>query len=153
MKEIKIVQFGVGPIGAEVVRYALRKEGIKIVGAIDTDKNKVGKDLGELTVGRNLGVRITDDADAVLSRTKPDVVLHSTGSYLEDVKPQLLKIINSGADLVSTCEELAYPFLRHPQLSRELDTRARKKGVTVLGTGVNPGFVMDTLLVTATGVC
>jgi len=153
MKEIKIVQFGVGPIGAEVVRYALRKEGIKIVGAIDTDKNKVGKDLGELTVGRNLGVRITDDADAVLSRTKPDVVLHSTGSYLEDVKPQLLKIINSGADLVSTCEELAYPFLRHPQLSRELDTRARKKGVTVLGTGVNPGFVMDTLVVTATGVC
>ena len=109
MKEIKIAQFGVGPIGAEVVRYALRKDGIKIVGAIDTDKNKVGKDLGQLTVGKNLGLRISDDADAVLNRTKPDLVLHSTGSYLRDVKPQLLKIVNSGADLVSTREELAYP--------------------------------------------
>lgn len=153
MKEIKVVQFGVGPIGAELVKYALRKQGIKIVGAIDIDKNKVGKDLGELTVGKNLGVRITDDADTLLIRTKPDVVLHSTGSYLRDVKPQLLKIVNAGADLVSTCEELAYPFLKHPELSRELDARARKKGVTVLGTGVNPGFVMDTLVITISGVC
>jgi 4-hydroxy-tetrahydrodipicolinate reductase len=79
--------------------------------------------------------------------------LHSTGSYLRDVKAQLLKIIDSGADLISTCEELAYPFLKHPGLSRELDTRARRKGVTVLGTGVNPGFVMDTLVVTTSGVC
>lgn len=153
MKKIKIVQFGVGPIGAEIVRYALQKDGIKIVGAIDTDKSKVGKDLGGLTIGKNLGLRITDDADSVLSRTKPDLVLHSTGSYLRDVKLQLLNIIDSGADLVSTCEELAYPFLKHPELSRELDTKARRRGVTVLGTGVNPGFVMDTLVVTTSGVC
>jgi 4-hydroxy-tetrahydrodipicolinate reductase len=110
LKEIKIVQYGVGPIGAELVKYALRKQGIKIVGAIDIDKNKVGKDLGELTTGRNLGIPITDKVDQVLTRTKPDVVLHSTSSYLKDAKPQLLKIINAGADLISTCEELAYPF-------------------------------------------
>jgi 4-hydroxy-tetrahydrodipicolinate reductase len=65
----------------------------------------------------------------------------------------LLKIVNAGADLVSTCEELAYPYLKHPELSRELDARARKKCVTVLGTGVNPGFVMDTLVITTSGVC
>jgi hypothetical protein len=153
VKEIKIVQFGVGPIGAELVRYALRKRGIRFVGAIDIDTNKVGKDLGELTVGKNLGVRVTDDADALLTRTKPDVVLHSTGSYLENVKPQLLKIVNAGADVVSTCEELAYPYPKHPGISRELDRKAQKKGVTVLGTGVNPGFVMDTLVMTTSGVC
>jgi len=153
LKHTKIVQYGVGPIGAELVKYTLRKEGIKIVGAIDIDRNKVGKDLGELAVGKNLGVSITDDVDRLLARTKPDVVLHSTGSYLKDVKPQLLKIINSGADLISTCEELAYPFLKHPDISKELDTKARRKGVTVLGTGVNPGFVMDTLVITTTGVC
>jgi 4-hydroxy-tetrahydrodipicolinate reductase len=153
LKETKIVQCGVGPIGATLVKYALRKEGIKIVGAIDIDKNKVGKDLGEFTLGKNLGLPITDDADRLLARAKPDLVLHSTGSYLKDVKSQLVEIIDAGADLISTCEELAYPFLKHPDISKELDERARKNGVTVLGTGVNPGFVMDSLVITSTGVC
>jgi hypothetical protein len=111
LKIIKVVQYGVGPIGAELVRYAPRKEGIKIVGAIDIDKKEVGKDSGELTTGKNLGISVTDQVDRLLARTKPDVVLHSTGSYLKDVRPQLLKIINAGVDLISTCEELAYPFL------------------------------------------
>ncbi|HKM50027.1 MAG TPA: dihydrodipicolinate reductase [Candidatus Bathyarchaeia archaeon] len=153
MKETKIVQFGVGPIGATLVKYALQKEGIKLVGAVDIDKNKVGKDLGELTLGKKLGLPITDDADRLLARTMPDVVLHSTGSYLKDVKTQLLKIIDSGTDLISTCEELSYPFLKHPDISKELDKRACKNGVTVLGTGVNPGFVMDSLVIMSTGVC
>lgn len=153
MKEITIVQYGVGPIGAGLVGYALRKEGVRIVGAIDIDRNKVGRDLGELAVGKNLGLTITDDADSLLARTKPDVVLHSTGSYLRDVEPQLLKIIAAGADVISTCEELAYPYLKHPEISKELDSRARENDVTVLGTGVNPGFVMDTLVITTTGVC
>lgn len=153
LKDIKLVQYGVGPIGIGLVKYALQKEGIKIVGAIDIDKNKVGKDLGELAVGKNLGIKVTDDADGLFRRTKPDVVLHSTGSYLKDVKPQLFEVMDAGADLISTCEELSYPFLKHPDISKELDAKARKKGVTLLGTGVNPGFVMDTLVITATGVC
>ena len=148
-----MVLYGVGAMGSRIAKFLLEKQGVEIVGAIDIAKDKVGKDLGELTVGKKLGVSITDDADRLLARTKPDVVLHSTGSYLKDVKPQLLKIINSGADLVSTCEELAYPFLKHPDISKELDTKARRRGVTVLGTGVNPGFVMDTLVITTTGVC
>lgn len=153
MKEIKVVQYGVGPVGAGLVKYALQKEGMKIVGAVDIDKNKVGKDLGELTVGRNLGLQITDDAAGLLRRTKPDIVIHSTGSSLRDVKSQLLKIIDAGADVISTCEELAYPFLKNPKIAKEIDARARKKRVTVLGTGVNPGFVMDTLVIATTTVC
>jgi hypothetical protein len=152
-KEIKVIQFGVGPIGAELVKYGLQKEGMKFVGAVDIDKNKVGKDLGELTIGKRLGLPITDDAAGLLRRTKPDIVLHSTGSYLRDVKSQLLKIIDAGADVISTCEELAYPFLKNPKIAKEIDTRARKHRVTVLGTGVNPGFVMDTLVITTTTVC
>jgi 4-hydroxy-tetrahydrodipicolinate reductase len=153
LKETKIVQFGVGPIGATLVEYTLRKKGIKLVGAVDIDKNKVGKDLGELTVGKHLGLQISDNADRLLARVRPDVVLHSTGSYLKDVMPQLVKIMDAGADVISTCEELAYPFLKHPDISKQLDKRARKNGVTVLGTGVNPGFVMDSLVITSTGVC
>ena len=153
MRSIKLVHYGIGPIGAGLVKYVLQKEGIKIVGAVDVDKNKVGKDLGELAVGKSIGVKITDDAKGLLRRTKPDIVLHSTGSYLRDVKPQLFQIMDAGADLISTCEELSYPFLKHPDIAKELDRRAHRKGVTILGTGVNPGFVMDTLAITATGVC
>jgi 4-hydroxy-tetrahydrodipicolinate reductase len=153
LKDIRVVQFGVGPIGAELAKYALQKEGMKIVGAVDIDKNKVGKDLGELTIGKKLDLPITDDVPGLLKRTKPDIVLHSTGSYLRDVKPQLLKIIGAGADVISTCEELAYPFMKNPKIAKEIDARARKKRVTVLGTGVNPGFVMDTLVIATTTVC
>ncbi len=153
MRNIKVVHYGIGPIGAGLVKYVLQKEGVKIVGAVDVDKNKVGKDLGELAVGKSIGVKITDDAERLLRRAKPDIVIHSTGSYLQNVKSQLLQIMDARADLISTCEELSYPFLKHPDIAKALDRRARKKGVTVLGTGVNPGFVMDTLAITATGVC
>jgi hypothetical protein len=153
LKEIRVVQYGVGPIGSELVKYAVRKEGMRFVGAVDIDKNKVGKDLGELTMGQKLGVKVTDEATTLLRRAKPDIVIHSTGSYLKDTEPQLLEIINAGADVVSTCEELSYPYLRNPKIAKEIDERARKKRVTVLGTGVNPGFVMDTLVIATTTVC
>jgi len=153
LDEIKLVHFGLGPIGIGLVKYVLQKNGIKIVGAVDIDKSKVGKDLGDLAVGRKIGVKITDDASSLLARTKPDIVLHSTGSYLKTVRPQLFDIIDARADLISTCEELSYPFLKHPDIAKELNARARRKGVTLLGTGVNPGFVMDTLVITSTGVC
>jgi len=153
LKEIRVVQYGVGPIGSELVKYAVRKQGMRFVGAVDIDKNKVGKDLGELTVGQKLGVKVTDDVTTLLRRAKPDVVLHSTGSYLKDIEPQLLEVIDAGGDIVSTCEELSFPFLRNPKIAKEIDAHARKKRVTVLGTGVNPGFVMDTLVIATTTVC
>jgi len=153
LRSIRVVHYGIGPIGAGLVKYVLQKEGVKIVGAVDIDKSKVGKDLGEVAVGKRIGVKITDDAEGLLRRAKPDVVLHSTGSYLKNVKSQLFQIMDSGADLISTCEELSYPFLKHPDIAKALDRKARKKGVSILGTGVNPGFVMDTLAITATGVC
>jgi hypothetical protein len=153
LRNVRIVQYGIGPIGVEVAKYALKKQGVKFVGAVDIDPNKVGKDLGELTVGKKIGVRITDEAEDLLAKTKPDLVLHSTGSYVKDVKPQLLEIANAGANIISTCEELSYPFLKNLRIARELDAKARRNKVTILGTGVNPGFVMDALVLTTTGVC
>ena len=153
LREVKFVQYGMGPIGAEILKYALEKRGLKLVGAVDIDQNKVGRDVGEFTTGKKTGVSITDDAGDLLSRTRPDVVLHSTTSYLNGVKPQLLEIMKAGVDIISTCEELAYPFRKNPTIAEELDKKARRNKVTVLGTGVNPGFVMDTLALTSTGVC
>jgi 4-hydroxy-tetrahydrodipicolinate reductase len=153
LKKVRVVQYGVGPIGAELSKYALKKSGLQFVGAVDIDPKKVGKDLGEVVGGPKIGVPISNDSKKLLAKTTPDLVLHSTGSYLKDVKPQLLEIMKSGADIVSTCEELSYPYLKNPTIARELNRAALRNKITLLGTGVNPGFVMDALVLTATGVC
>ncbi len=151
--KIRIIQYGVGPIGAAIVRLMLQKPQLQIVGAIDVDPAKVGQDLG-VTVGcgRELGVKISNDADAVLAGGA-DVAVHTTSSYLHQVSEQLKRCLNAGVGVVSTCEELAYPFRKHPQLSRELDRLAQQKRVAVLGTGVNPGFAMDKLALTLAAAC
>jgi hypothetical protein len=149
---LKAVQFGCGPIGCSIVRVASKKKNFEIVGALDLAN--VGRDLGEVAgLGKKLGVIISDDASKILNEAKPGVVLHATGSNLENIFPQLEKIIESGCNIVSTCEELSYPYRRYPELSDKLDKLAKKHGVTVLGTGVNPGFLMDTWPLFMTAVC
>jgi len=153
LRNIKIVQYGIGPIGTLLAQCASKKRGLQFVGAVDIDPAKVGKDFGEVIGAEKLGFTVTNDAKKLLAKTKPDIVLHSTGSYLKAVKPQFLDLMKSRVDIVSTCEELSYPFLKNPAIAKELDSAARRNKVTLLGTGVNPGFVMDTLVLTATGVC
>lgn len=154
---IHVVQYGLGPIGIETVRTVLEKSSngrLKLVGAIDIDPTKVGKDLSEI-LGRTspIGVRVSDNAEEVLRSTKPHLVLHTTSSFLEKIYPQLELCARQGVHVISSSEELFYPFDRHPQLSKKLDEVAKQHGAVILGTGVNPGFVMDTLALVATGVC
>ena len=154
MNSIKVVLYGIGEVGSRIGRHLLEKEGVQIVGAIDIDKEKVGKDLGEvLKINRKLGIIVSNNASEVVSKTKPHVVIHATTSYLQDVYPQLLRVIEHGANVISTCEELAYPYIVNKELAERLDKLARAKNVTVLGTGINPGFLMDTLVITLTAVC
>lgn len=148
-KKIRVVQYGVGVIGASIARLAREKNALELVGAIDADPDKVGKDLGELAGAADApwGVKISADAAAVLNGSV-DMVIHSTSSYLEKVADQLFACLGAGCCVVSTCEELAYPFRKHPELSARLDTAAKEEGVALVGTGVNPGFVMDKLVLT-----
>ena len=150
----KVVQFGCGPIGCSVVRYAWQRPDIELVGAIDIDKSLVGRDLGEVAgIDSELGVIISADADAVLSQAKPDVVFLTTSSSLKVIYPQVEECVVAGVNVISTCEELAYPYDRDSQLSAEIDKIAKANNVTVLATGVNPGFVMDAWPLFMTGVC
>jgi len=150
MQKIKVVTVGLGPIGALITKYLLKKEWVEVVGAIDIAKDLIGKDLGEhLGVGK-LGITISNDYDKVLSETKPDIVVVATVSYLNKIYPQLEKIISYGADVISTCEELAYPYVIDAKLAEKIDALAKKHGVTILGTGINPGFLMDTLVIVLT---
>ncbi|MDE3088668.1 MAG: dihydrodipicolinate reductase [Chloroflexota bacterium] len=151
-KKIRVIQFGLGPIGAGVARVIASRRDFQLVGAIDIDPAKAGRDAGEL-IGLDypLGVEISDDAARVLKK-KADVVMHCTRSSLVQVEPELAMIIRAQHNIVSTCEELSMPWSRGA-VARRIDALAKKYKVTVLGTGINPGFMMDTLPIVLTGVC
>jgi len=154
VKTVNVAVYGVGPIGSGIVRLLNTKQWAQIVGAADVDEQKAGKDLGEVAgLNRKIGVVVSRDPRRLLEQTSPDVVVHTTSSYLPDIYPQLIECARGKADVVSTCEELSYPYTKYPDLSRKIDEIAKEHGVTVLGTGVNPGFVMDTLAAVMSGVC
>ena len=152
-KRIRVIQYGVGPIGAAIAQLMREKRSIEIVGAIDTDPAKAGRDLGEIIGAPDApwGVTVSSDAEAVLGESA-DVVVHSTASSLPAVADQLMVCLTAEACIVSTCEELSYPFRKHPELAAQLDAEAKTWGVALVGTGVNPGFVMDKLVATLSTV-
>ena len=122
------------------------RKGLKIVGAVDIDPGKVGRDLGEVCgVGRRLRVKVTDDIAKTIRATRPDVAVLCTSSSLRKVVPEFEAVLKLKVPIVSTTEELAYPV--------KSNASAKRGRVAVLGTGVNPGFVMDALPIAITAVC
>jgi 2,4-diaminopentanoate dehydrogenase len=151
---IRVIHFGLGPIGAGVVRQVANRKGFKVVGAVDVDPAKVGRDLGDVAgVGRQLKVKVSNDARKAIKASKPDVAVLCTQSSLKKVLPQIEAIVKMKVPIVSTTEELAYPTKANMKYAREIHQLAKKYKVAILGTGVNPGFVMDALPITLTGVC
>jgi len=133
--------YGFGQIGRIILKQAL-KRGYGITGVIDIDPRLIGKDAGELAIGEKIDIEVTDDIEDLEGS---DVIIHSTGSYLDKVFPQIIDSIMLGSNLLSTCETLSYPWIRYPVLARKIDELARNYGVTVLGAGINPGFLLDYL--------
>ena len=151
---IRVAHVGLGPIGAAIVRQAAARKGVKIVGAVDLDPAKVGRDLGDVAgVGRPLKVKVADDLKKALKAAKPDIVVLSTSSSLKRVLPQIETILSLKLPIVSSTEELSYPTKPNMRYARIIHQMAKKAKVAVLGTGVNPGFVMDALPIMLTGVC
>jgi 2,4-diaminopentanoate dehydrogenase len=151
---IRVMHVGLGPIGAGVVRQVAERKGFRIVGAADIDPAKEGRDLGQIAgVGRPLRVKVSKDVRKAIKAAKPDVVVLCTSSSLKQVLPQIEAILKLKVPIVSTTEELAYPTKGNLKYARVIHQLAKKAKVAVLGTGVNPGFVMDALPITLTGVC
>ena len=151
-KKIRVAQFGIGVIGRGVTRILSKKPDMELIGAIDRVNG--GRDLGEVAgLGRKLGIQISSDPEKVLKKGKPRVVIHTTSSSLKKVYPELESLVKAKVSVVSSCEELSYPYRREPELAARLDKLAKKNGVTVLATGVNPGFLMDAWPLFMTGVC
>ena len=151
---IRVMHVGLGPIGVGVVRQVAERKGFRIVGAADIDPAKEGRDLGQIAgLGRPLRVKVSRDVRKAIKASKPDVVVLCTSSSLKQVLPQIEAILKLKVPIVSTTEELAYPTKANLKYARVIHQLARKAKVAVLGTGVNPGFVMDALPITLTGVC
>jgi hypothetical protein len=154
MEPINVILYGCGAVGRKIAGAILDKESLKIVGALDIDEKLVGKDLGDVLEGRGkLGVIIRTDGAALFDKLNAQAVVLTTTSHLQDVTPQIDQCVRSGLNVISTCEELSYPWKRNPQLAREIDDLAKKLRVTVVGTGINPGFLMDTLPLFLTTPC
>ncbi len=154
MKKIKVVQWGLGAMGSGMAKLMLEKEGLEIVGAIDTRPDYIGKDLGEvLKLGRNLGVKVQNTPAGLLQKGKVDICMQAINSFTKDCFGDMKIVVESGVNLITIAEEMAMPEAQQPELARQLDELAQKNGVSVLGTGINPGFILDAQVVMLSAAC
>jgi len=154
MDRMRVIIMGCGIMGRRVAEALLPKQSFEIVGALDINPELAGRDLGELfSSPQNTGIVIENDADALFARVKADAVVQTTLSHLMTVFPQIEQCLQAGLNIVSTCEELSYPWKRHPELAARIDKMAKEAGVTVVGTGINPGYLMDSLPLALTAPC
>ena len=150
---IKIALVGVGPIGRQIARYASERESIEITAAVDPDPQKAGKTLSKLVQEISSNVIIEEDLTSALGISEAEVAVVATVSDLSRLKDQVKNIAGHGLHIVSTCEQLTHPWNTHAALANEIDDICKKNGVACLGTGVNPGFLMDYLPSVFTSVC
>ncbi|MEU2266748.1 dihydrodipicolinate reductase [Streptomyces olindensis] len=138
----RIALVGLGATGLAIGRALAGRRDCTLVGAADISPERVGRDLGELLGGTPSGTAVVADPDVL---PLADVAMVATTSMLDAVEPVLSALVRRGVNVVSICEELGHPFLSHPEVSGRLDKLAVEHGVAVLGTGCNPGMIMDTL--------
>jgi 2,4-diaminopentanoate dehydrogenase len=144
---IRVIQIGMGPLGRQIVRYIHEREGIELVGVVDTDASLLGRDAGEVSGVEPLGLPILPSLDEARlnAADSPDVAVIATVSSVDRLVPQVEAAARAGLDVVSTCEELSFPWRQHPEAAATIDRVCRENGVACIGTGVNPGYLMDYL--------
>jgi len=151
-EEIEVAVVGLGKIGVETASLIWRRDGLRLVGLVDTSPALLGRDLAELAgLERPTGVRVVSSID-LLDRT-PEVAVLTTTSSFESIHPTLRRLVSMGINVVSSSEEMIYPWLSSPELAEDIDRLCREMGVVAYGTGVNPGFVMDRLPAFLAGAC
>ena len=151
MNEIKLIFSGVGGVAKNLTRLLQHREEIQIVGALTRNTGYAGTDLGVHAGAAPLGVPISTERGHVFGQDA-DLLLVATTSFLSEVAADILHGIERGLNVITTAEEAAYPWSADKQLSDEIDAAARQRGVTVLGAGLNPGFIFDALFLTASAI-
>ena len=153
-RPLKVAHCGLGPIGRSIARLVHDTEGLQVVAATDISPEFAGKDLGPvLGLPRKIRVKVEGDPARFFRKTRADVAVLTTSSSLRAVKPQVLSLVQRGMNVITTCEEMAFPVPAHQSMFKDIDRAARAKKVRVLSTGVNPGYAMDALALTLTAPC
>jgi 4-hydroxy-tetrahydrodipicolinate reductase len=150
---IDTVHLGIGPLGQKMVEYAVQRGCFNIVGAVDPDPEIAGRDLGELCGIEPLGIIVRSNLDEAIGDKKPQAAIVTTVSSLASFESQAVELAKAKINIVSTCEELFFPWNIQPEVSRRIDEVCRQHGVVCLGTGVNPGYLMDFLPTVLSGSC
>ena len=151
MQRYKVIQFGFGSLGIEIFKALQSTKDFKLAGVIDIDDSKLGKDAGILVLNKKTGIKVVNSINAV--KSKPDIAIHATTSSLKNAYEQISEILKRRINVISTCEQLVYPYETNARLAKKIDSLAKKYKVSVLGVGVNPGFVMDSLVLMLTSLC
>ena len=154
MENIKIVLWGFGAMGRGMAEMLLEKQGVEITGVCDLHPDFVNTPMVthlEIENQSHEHVMITDNIDELLNKETCDLVLLATDSFTKSAFPKMKQILEAGINCISTAEEMAYPQAQEPELAKQLDQIAKANNVTVLGTGINPGFIMDLLVVALSG--
>ncbi len=143
---MNIIIIGVGEIAKKLLEGARYKKNIKIKGAVDIDENKKGKTITEVTgITGYENIVIEKDIEKVIKKDEDYIIIHLTRSHIPDIKEDLLKVIEYGFPIITTSEEMTDPYLKYPEIAEEIDKKCKEKNVTLLPTGINPGFLMDFL--------
>lgn len=153
MERIKVIIWGFGAMGRGMAQMLLMKKGVEIVGICDLNPSLVGRNFLEIleVASDHPKIYVSNQIDLLLQNHKADVVLLCTDSFVKGAFEKIKKIVTYKINVISTAEEMAYPMASEPELSQSIDHLAKAFGVTVLGTGINPGFIMDLLVVALTG--
>jgi 4-hydroxy-tetrahydrodipicolinate reductase len=149
----RVLVWGLGAMGSGIARNVFSKKYLRLVGAVEINKDVIGKDIGTVIDEEEYGAKIYDDPEKAIEETNPDVVVIATNSFIKEVEPKILLVLKHRVNAVTIAEEMAYPFYSHPENSETIHNTAVRNGVTVIGTGINPGFIMDVLAVALSGAC
>jgi 4-hydroxy-tetrahydrodipicolinate reductase len=151
---VRVVVLGTGQMGSGIARLVLERHGLELAGAFARRPGRAGTDVGRaIGLERDLGMAVAGDLAELLDATRPRVAIQATCSRLDDALPEIEAALERGVRVVSIAEEMAFPAAANGERAARLDALARSRGVALLGTGVNPGFVLDLLVVVLSGVC
>lgn len=156
MRNVRVGIWGFGAMGSGMAKMLLKKTGVEIVSVCDMHPERVGKSIYDVLGaerGERCDVVIKPDASEAFTEECADVVLLATDSFTKGAYDKIKFILEKKINVISTAEEMAYPKAQEPELAQKLDEIAKANGVSVLGTGINPGFVLDLLILALTGTC
>ncbi|MBE6034383.1 MAG: dihydrodipicolinate reductase [Clostridiales bacterium] len=154
MENVKVIIWGLGAMGGGMADMLLKKKGVDIVGVVGRGA-KIGKSMYDF-ISTERGDRpdvLIGAPEDVIKKGAADVVLCCTDSFTKVAFDRLKFCLEQGINVVSSAEEMAYPMAQSPELAKQLDEIAKANGVSIVGTGINPGLIMDLLVVTMTGCC